>query len=189
MDIDRYALKRLIISINIIDMVEGLGFAIPSTTVKEIADQLSYFKINELQLYVEDAFDFAEFDGIITKEELKKINVNIRRADKPSFFNLELCIIFLVAVFLNYSNDAITFFMAVAAIVFALPLALYGYQSTNKPWIILAVQGAAFLFPVLPLLKKFEESGYKSISAYLILFFPPILFGIYKLIKNSSSKN
>ena len=38
-------------------------------TLKELAEQLSYFKINELQLYVEDAFDFAEFDGIITKEE------------------------------------------------------------------------------------------------------------------------
>lgn len=38
-------------------------------TLKSIAEQLSYFKINELQLYVEDAFDFAEFDGIITKEE------------------------------------------------------------------------------------------------------------------------
>lgn len=38
-------------------------------TLKDLADQLSFFKINELQLYVEDAFDFAEFDGIITKEE------------------------------------------------------------------------------------------------------------------------
>lgn len=38
-------------------------------SLKDIANQLSYFKINELQLYVEDAFDFAEFDGIIEKTE------------------------------------------------------------------------------------------------------------------------
>ena len=38
--------------------------------LKEIASQLAYFKVNELQLYVEDAFDFAEYDGIIGKEEL-----------------------------------------------------------------------------------------------------------------------
>jgi len=37
--------------------------------LKEIAKQLSYFKINELQLYVEDAFAFREFDGIITADE------------------------------------------------------------------------------------------------------------------------
>lgn len=38
-------------------------------SLKEIALQLSYFKINELQLYVEDAFEFAEFDGITEKCE------------------------------------------------------------------------------------------------------------------------
>ncbi len=38
-------------------------------TLKNLTSQLAYFKINQLQLYVEDAFDFAEFDGIIGKEE------------------------------------------------------------------------------------------------------------------------
>lgn len=38
-------------------------------TLKKLTGQLAYFKINQLQLYVEDAFDFAEFDGIIGKEE------------------------------------------------------------------------------------------------------------------------
>ena len=37
--------------------------------LKEIVAQLSYFKINELQLYVEDAFAFKEFEGIITADE------------------------------------------------------------------------------------------------------------------------
>ena len=37
--------------------------------LKEIAAELSYFKINELQLYVEDAFAFREFEGIITADE------------------------------------------------------------------------------------------------------------------------
>lgn len=38
-------------------------------TMKKIAEQVAYFKMNELQIYVEDAFDLYEFDGVITKEE------------------------------------------------------------------------------------------------------------------------
>lgn len=38
-------------------------------TMKKITAQLAYFKINELQLYVEDAFYFKEFEGIITTDE------------------------------------------------------------------------------------------------------------------------
>ena len=37
--------------------------------LKKIADTLSYFKINSLQLYIEDAFLFREFDGILTEDE------------------------------------------------------------------------------------------------------------------------
>ena len=37
--------------------------------LKKIVNQLSLFKINELQLYVEDAFAFKELDGIITADE------------------------------------------------------------------------------------------------------------------------
>lgn len=37
--------------------------------LKEIVDELSFYKINELQLYVEDAFAFKEFEGIITADE------------------------------------------------------------------------------------------------------------------------
>ncbi len=37
--------------------------------LKKIAKELSFFKINELQLYVEDAFAFREFEGIVTADE------------------------------------------------------------------------------------------------------------------------
>lgn len=37
--------------------------------LKKIADMLSYYKINSLQLYVEDSFLFKEFEGIITKDD------------------------------------------------------------------------------------------------------------------------
>lgn len=36
--------------------------------LKRIADTLAYFKINSLQLYVEDAFTFKELSGIVTAE-------------------------------------------------------------------------------------------------------------------------
>ena len=35
-----------------------------------IADLLAYYKINSLQLYVEDAFEFVEYDGIMTPENV-----------------------------------------------------------------------------------------------------------------------
>ena len=35
-----------------------------------IADELAYYKINALQLYVEDAFSFVEYDGIMTPENV-----------------------------------------------------------------------------------------------------------------------
>ena len=36
----------------------------------QIVDDLSYFKINALQLYVEDAYAFEEYEGIMGKEEV-----------------------------------------------------------------------------------------------------------------------
>ncbi len=36
--------------------------------LKSVADTLSFYKINSLQLYVEDAFTFREFEGIVTSE-------------------------------------------------------------------------------------------------------------------------
>ncbi len=38
--------------------------------LKKIAEELSFYKINQLQLYVEDAFDFVELEGIVTKHDL-----------------------------------------------------------------------------------------------------------------------
>ena len=48
--------------------------------LKEIVDTLSYYKINSLQLYVEDAFTFRELDGIVsadcalTPEEIRELD-------------------------------------------------------------------------------------------------------------------
>lgn len=39
-------------------------------TLKSLVDMLAYFKINTLQLYVEDAFDFAELDGVMKKDDV-----------------------------------------------------------------------------------------------------------------------
>ena len=36
--------------------------------LKEIADTLAFYKINSLQLYIEDAFTFKELEGIVTPE-------------------------------------------------------------------------------------------------------------------------
>lgn len=48
--------------------------------LKKIADTLSFYKINSLQLYVEDAFTFRELDGVVTAdsaltpEEIKELD-------------------------------------------------------------------------------------------------------------------
>ncbi len=39
-------------------------------TLKELADELALYKYNSLQLYVEDAFAFAELDGVMSKDEV-----------------------------------------------------------------------------------------------------------------------
>lgn len=39
-------------------------------TLKSLCDTLAYFKINTLQLYIEDAFDFAELDGVMKKDDV-----------------------------------------------------------------------------------------------------------------------
>lgn len=39
-------------------------------TLKGLADTLAFFKINSLQLYIEDAFDFAELDGVMAKDDV-----------------------------------------------------------------------------------------------------------------------
>lgn len=40
------------------------------TTLKELADELALYKFNSLQLYVEDAFAFAELDGVMSRDEV-----------------------------------------------------------------------------------------------------------------------
>ncbi len=37
--------------------------------LKRVVDMLSFYKVNSLQLYVEDAFTFREFEGIVTDKE------------------------------------------------------------------------------------------------------------------------
>lgn len=38
--------------------------------LKKTADDVAYYKMNQLQLYVEDAYDFVEYDGIMTAENV-----------------------------------------------------------------------------------------------------------------------
>ncbi len=54
--------------------------------LKKIADELAYFKINELQLYVEDAFDFVEFEGIVTKDDVLTAE-EVRELDEYCYNN------------------------------------------------------------------------------------------------------
>ncbi len=38
--------------------------------LKKTADDVAYYKMNQLQLYVEDAYEFVEYDGIMTAENV-----------------------------------------------------------------------------------------------------------------------
>lgn len=40
------------------------------STLKELADELALYKFSSLQLYVEDAFAFAELEGVMSKDEV-----------------------------------------------------------------------------------------------------------------------
>ena len=39
------------------------------STLKDLVDELAYFKVNSLQLYIEDAFDFMELDGVMKPDD------------------------------------------------------------------------------------------------------------------------
>lgn len=123
---------------------------------------------------------------IITKYELKKVKIEVNKSEYPPLWIFALHIISLICCFLPYKDEVYVFFSAMAAVVFGLPVALYGYQSTEKIWIILAAQAVVFLAGTLPLLKLFEDEGYKAIAAYIILFVPPLVMAFINLFKQES---
>lgn len=124
---------------------------------------------------------------IITKYELKRMKIDVVKTKYPAFWLFVLHIASLVCCFLPFKKEIYIFFTSVAAIVFGLPIALYGYQSCDKVWIILLVQVVVFLGGSIPLMRVFE--GYKAVSAYIILFVPPLVWAFVSLFRKDYNKD
>ncbi len=119
----------------------------------------------------------------ILRAQLKRMGITVTKTTNPPFWVLILSIASLIACFMPWKQDIYIIFTTTAAIVFSLPIALYGYQITSKPWIILAVQAVVFLGGTLPLLKVY--TSYQAVLPYIILFAPPVLYALYELIMHT----
>jgi len=132
------------------------------------------------------SFVQAFFIHIVMRRELKKLKVDVPSKGQPPIWLLLVSLISIVLSFFKFEEDIYSFFTAVSAIVFGLPIVLYGYQESNKPWILLAVQLGFFLVGTLPLM--LEATGYEVVSAYIILFIPPLGFAFYQFLKDDKKE-
>lgn len=109
------------------------------------------------------------------------LKVDYKKNQRPDFWLLALSIASIIATPIPYRSDAYTAFTFVAAIVYCLPIVVYGYQICEKIIVLLIVQLVFFLGGSLPLLLKVLE-GTQSLVAYLIIFVPVIFYGYYRLL-------
>lgn len=162
-----------------VDVVETL-----SNILKFTADSTE-LGLGFLLLY---SFALSAFIYFFTKKSLKKMKIEVTKYEHPNFILLVLSIMALVASLITYEDETYTFFTAICAIVFLLPIVLYGYQGCEKPWIIMLIQGVVFLAASIPLLKHYGEATYKSLVAFILVFLPPYLYGAYHLLFKVYSK-
>ena len=118
---------------------------------------------------------------------LKDKGFEYQKNVRPDFYLLALAILSIIATALPYHSEFYTTFCFVAAIVYGLPIALYGYQACSKLVIMLIVQAVFFLGISLPLLLLVLE-GNQTLIAYLIIFVPVIAFAFYQLIMHGYNK-
>lgn len=123
------------------------------------------------------------------KYQLKKLKVEVKKAEHPSFIVLVLALVSFIAVFLPMDEQYFVLSMC-SFMVFGSAICLFGYQYSGEKiiWVLFA-QAVCFLIIALPLMKLggFNE-GYKALVPYLTLFVPPLGLGIYKLFKDSFIK-
>ncbi len=152
-------------------------------TILHFEGSNAYLGLGFLLIY---CFAQAFMVHIATKSSLKKLKIEVKKTDKPSFFIILISIIGFIVAFFPFEKEAIIFFISILSIISVIPLVLYGYQQTEKPQIILMIQVGVFLVITLPLLKTYEslDLSYQHITAYLLLLLPPMGYGLYKLFFN-----
>ena len=117
----------------------------------------------------------------IMKFQLKRMKVTFNSANYPPFWLFVLGFGLLVAAFFTYKNKDLYLLINLCAIVFASPIALYGYQKCNKKLTTMfIVQGVFFLAISVPLLAT-EATKNCELVPYLTVFVPPFLYGAYDL--------
>ena len=136
------------------------------------------------------AFFFIQYFLLhfILRAYLKDKSFEYQKNVRPDFYLLALAILSIIATALPYHSEFYTTFCFVAAIVYGLPIALYGYQACSKLVIMLIVQAVFFLGISLPLLLLVLE-GNQTLIAYLIIFVPVIAFAFYQLIMHGYNKD
>lgn len=125
----------------------------------------------------------------IMKYQLKSMKVKFNIAKYPPFWIFILSLPLLVAAFFTYKDGDVYLLINLGAIIFAAPIALYGYQKVSKKiTTMFIVQGIVFLAVSVPLLATKATENCQLVP-YLALFVPPYLYGAYDLFIYSYSGN
>ena len=123
----------------------------------------------------------------ILKNILKRAKITFNSANYPPFWIFLLGLGFYIAAFFTYKEQDLYLLLNLCAIVFASPIALYGYQRCNKKiTTMFFVQGAVFLCVSVPLLAT-EATTNCALVPYIVLFVPPFLYAAYDLFIYSYS--
>lgn len=125
----------------------------------------------------------------VMKSQLKKMKVSFNSVPYPPFWILFLSLPLVVAAFFTYKDSDVYLLINLCAIIFAIPVTLYGYQiSSKKITTMFFVQGAVFLAVSVPLLATGVTKDC-TLVPYLALFVPPYLYGVFDLFVYSYSGN
>lgn len=112
-------------------------------------------------------------------------NKDFTFAKKPRFYLAFLAALALILAFIPFKDASYRYLAMIAAIIYAIPIAIYGYQNCNKLILLLAIQAGTFLVVSLSLLLLVFENE-RQILAYIIMFLPVIIFAYYLLISKKT---
>lgn len=125
----------------------------------------------------------------ILKFQLKKMKVAFSKSNYPPFWLFVLGLVAFIAAFIPYKDHDVYILITLVAIVFATPIAFYGYQkSAKKMNIMFFAQAGVFLLVSVPLIASNLCVNAEAIP-YIALFLPPFAYGVFDLFVYTYSGN
>lgn len=175
-------------SAGIINLLTGTDFIHNLKEIFRLHDSVDS-SIFAFILLIAYCFAQAFLLHFILKFQLKRMKVTFSKSNYPPFWLFVLAIVGFVATFIPYSDHDVYVLITLIAVIFATPIAFYGYQkSAKKMNIMFFTQAAIFLVVSVPLIASKVCANYEAIP-YIILFVPPFAYGVYDLFAYTYSGN